>query len=214
MKYLVFLLLIVVLSGCGMISKQYYYVPSVAHQQLRNRDEHRDFKMIYSKVAIRNAGGDSIGSVTSSNGVGHPLLMGPVVPVIPVGGFFQKRSSRFEMDVNIRSNNGYLMPMAIDSNDYKKKRDSLNALKVGKVQQLSSQCYMIVNDTVKVPLKVEEFFLGNTGGHSYRIDADIKFRKVKTMKLVTGNAILDSTFKKITFKRKSRIKYDFLMLGY
>ena len=101
------------------------------------------------------------------------------------------------------------MPMAIDSNNYKRKRDSLNALKIGTRAELTnSGCYLLVNDTLKVPLRVNEYFRGNTKGHSYWITSDIKFRKVKTMKLVTGNAILDATLSKITFKRKSRIKFD------
>jgi hypothetical protein len=74
-----------------MISKQYYYVPSVPHQAYKTRFAHADFKMIYNKIRVSGKTGDSIGSITVSNGIGHPLMMGPLVfPVIPVGGFFEK----------------------------------------------------------------------------------------------------------------------------
>jgi hypothetical protein len=106
------------------------------------------------------------------------------------------------------------MALVIDSTDYKKVRDSLNALKVGKVAPLNgSSCYMIVNNRAKIPLHTNEFFLGNGSGHAYRLSADIKFGKVKTMKLVTGNALLDSTLKNITFKRKGKIVFNLLGPG-
>jgi len=185
-------------------------VPDVPHQVIKKRPGHSDFKYIYSKIKVTGKAGDSIGSATISNGFGHPLLMGPLIfPVIPVGGIANKTTSRFVMELTVNCNEGYFMSMAIDSNAYKRKRDSLNALKTGTRTELNTGgCYLLVNDTLKVPLRVSEYFLGNNGGHSYWITSDIKFRKVKNMKLVTGNAILDSTFNKITFTRKSRIKYD------
>lgn len=215
MKYFVLLLAIIGLSGCASVSKQYYYVPSVTHQTLRDHYRHSDFKMIYSQVKISSQAGDSIGTITTDNGVGHPLLMGPVIfPVIPVGGFFQKIDGGFSMSVNINCNNKYFMPLAIDSNAYKRKRDSLNSLKISTEAPLSNgQCYMIGNDTLKIPLHVKEFFMGYTTGHSYAFTSDIRFRKVNTMKLVTGNALLDSTLKNITFKRKSRIKFEIIGPG-
>lgn len=73
---------------------------------------------------------------------------------------------------------------------------------------------MIVNDTLKVPLNTAEFFMGRTNSHSYWMTSDVRFRKVKTMRLITGNALLDSALKGITFKRKSRIKLDLLGPGY
>jgi len=73
---------------------------------------------------------------------------------------------------------------------------------------------MIVNDTLKVPLKVGEFFMGHTKSHSYWMTADIRFRKVKSLKLITGNTLLDSTLKHVTFKRTSRIKFDLVGPGY
>ena len=216
MKYFAILLLMAGLSGCAVISKQYYYTPSVTHQTIKNHHDHSDYKVIYSKVRITNQAGDSVGSVTTSNGFGHPLLMGPLIfPVIPVGGMFNKRTSRFLIDVDVRSSQEYFMSIAVDSTDYKRVRDSLNALKIGKVVSLNnSSCYMIVNGTSKIPLRTEEFFLGNNKGHSYRLTADLKFRKVKIMKLVTGNALLDSTLKNITFKRKGRIVFTLLGPGY
>jgi len=213
MKHLAMLLLIACLSGCAVVSKQYYYLPSVSHQSLKNiYSHHSDYKMVYSRLKVTNRAGDSVGSITTSNGFGHPLLMGPLIfPVIPVGGFFNKSTSRFLIDVEFLSTKGYFMSLAIDSNDYKRVRDSLNALKIGTAASLNgSRCYMIVNSTSKVPLHNKEFFMGSNAGHAYRLTADVKFRKVKTMKLVTGNALLDSTLKNITFKRKSRIVFNLL----
>ncbi len=215
-KYAAFILAVAILQGCAMISKQYYYVPSVPHQTFKGRFSHSDFKMIYNKIRVSGKGGDSIGSIAVSNGIGHPLMMGPVVfPVIPVGGFFQKIDSKFILELTVNSNDGYFMPMAIDSNDYKRVRDSLSALKISTKGPLSgSQCYMMVNDTLKIPLRAEEFFMGYPKSHSYWMTSDIKFRKAKTIRLVTGNALLDSTLKNVTFTRKSRIKFDLVGPGY
>ena len=215
MKHLVFLLIIMGLSGCAVVSKRYSYTPSGNHQTIKSHPKHADYKIVYNKVNIVNSAGDSIGSITTSHGFGHPLLMGPFVPVIPVGGIFNKRTSRFMMEVDVRCSKEYFMLMAIDSNNYKRVRDSLNALNIRKVAPLTgSSCYMIVNDTLKVPLHTEEFSFDNSTGHSYRLSANIKFTKVKTMKLVTGNALLDSTLKNITFKRKGKIVFNLIGPGY
>jgi hypothetical protein len=209
------LLALLFCSGCAVISKQYYYVPSVPHQTFKSRLKYSDFKMIYSKVRVSGKAGDSVGSVTVSNGVGQPLLMGPFLPVIPVGGFFQKSRSQFMLELTVNCNDGYFMPLAIDSNDYKRVRDSLNALKISTKHLLQGgQCYMIVNDTLRVPLHTGEFFMNHNNSHSYWMDASIRFRKVKTMRLVTGNALLDNTLKDVTFKRKSRIKFELIGPGY
>ena len=215
-KYAAIFLALLVCSGCAMISKQYYYVPSVPHQASKTRFAQSDFKMIYNKFKVSGKAGDSIGSVSVSNGIGHPLMMGPLVfPVIPVGGFFEKIDSRFLLEFSVSTSNGYFMPLAIDSNHYKRIRDSLILRKIATKRLLNSdQCYIIVNDTLKVPLITREFFMGRTNGHSYWMTANIKFRKVKTMKLVTGNALLDSTLRNVTFKRKSRIKFDLIGPGY
>jgi len=214
-KHYALLIALLACSGCGIISKQYYYVPSVTHQTIKGRFSHSDFKMINSKFSVSNKAGDSIGSITTSNGIGHPLLMGPLLPVIPVVGFFQKSDSRFVMEMTVNSNEGYFMPLAIDSNDYKSVLDSLRISKISTKRPLqNSQCYMIVNDTLKVPLKVGEFFMGHTKSHSYWMTADIRFRKVKSLKLTTGNTLLDSTLKHVTFKRLSRIKFDLVGPGY
>ena len=216
MKYLGFLFIMALLSGCAIISKQYYYEPSVAHQTIKRRYSHSDAKMIYYKVPIPGRLGDTIGSINTSNGIGHPLLMGPLLfPVIPVGGIFQKTTESFMMEITVNCNINYFLPLAIDSNDYKKKRDSLDALKFALELQLNTrQCYLIANDTARIPLHIKEYFMGSNTAHSYRINADTRFRKIKTLKLITGNALLDSTLNQITFKRNSRIKFDFIGPGY
>src|SRR5579862_7108558 len=102
MKYLAILLIVVEFSGCAVVSKQYYYMPSVTHQSTKNHPGHSDYKVVYSKVKVTNKAGDSIGTITTSNGFGHPVLMGPLIfPVIPVGGAFNKSTSRFLIDVDV-----------------------------------------------------------------------------------------------------------------
>jgi hypothetical protein len=209
MKYFFFFLLIVGISGCSVVNKQYYYVPETAHHTLKTKDGY--FKMLYSQIEISGLSGDSIGSISTSNGIGEPLLAGPpFLPFIPVGlaGLFYKREHLFIMDFSIKCNEGYFMLLAIDSNGHKRISDSLSKLRIGKAVPLNiNDCYMIINNSKKIPLHIEEFFMGSTVGHSYRMIADTRFGKVNSMKLVTGNAMLDSTLKKITFKRKHRITY-------
>jgi hypothetical protein len=212
MKHLALLLIVAGLTGCGIISKQYYYVPSVAHKATKTRNGYPDDKIVYSSVKVTNKTGDSIGTITTDHGFGHPLLIGPFLPVIPIGGIFNKQTSRFSMELDVRCSKEYLMLMAIDSNDYKKGRDSLNAVKIRKVAPLkSSNCYIIANGTKKIPLFTDAFFFDKKStGYNYTLTADIKFTKIKTMKLVTGNALLDSTLKNITYKRKGKIVFNLL----
>lgn len=106
------------------------------------------------------------------------------------------------------------MPLSIDSSDYKRIKDSLNVSISTQCRLPYSQCYMIVNDTLKIPLKADEVFMNHTHSHSYWLTADVRFREVRSLKLVTGNPLLDSTLKHITFTRKSRIKVDLLGPGY
>jgi len=216
MKYIGLLFIIICLSGCAIISKQYYYEPSVAHQTIKGYYSHLDAKMIFYKVSIPGKSGDTIGTINTSNGVGHPLLMGPLLfPVIPVGGFFQKTTESFMMELAVNCKSSSFMSLAIDSNDYKKKRDSLYALNLALEVQLNTRnCYLIANDTTRIPLQVQEFFMRSNIAHSYRLSAATHFRKIKTLRLVTSNALLDSTLNKITFRRKSRIKFDLIGPGY
>jgi hypothetical protein len=215
-KYTAIFFILLVSSGCAMISKQYYYVPSVPHQTVKTRFGHSDFKMIYNKIRVSGQAGDSIASITVSNGIGHPLMMGPIVfPVIPVGGFFQKADSKFIFELSVNCSQADFMSMAIDSNDYKRILDSLRIKKIAtKLELPGSACYMIVNDTLKIPLKTSEFMIGNTTGHSYWMTSAVPFRKIKTLKLVTGNPMLDNTLKNVTFNRRSRIKFDLIGPGY
>ena len=198
MKYLFLALLIVGISGCSVVSKQYYYVPETAHHTIKTKDGY--FKMHYSQLEITGLSGDSIGSIRTSNGIGEPLFAGPpFLPVIPVGlaGLFYKREHLFVMDFSIKCNNGYFMLLAIDSNRYKRISDSLSKLKIATAAPLNTDdCYMVINSSKKIPLHTEEFFMGNNAGHSYRMLAYTRFGKVNTMRLVTGNPILDSTLKK------------------
>jgi hypothetical protein len=209
MRYLMLFLVIIGLSSCAVVSKQYYYTPSVPHQTVKSHPAY--FKMINSKVKISGLAGDSVGVISTSNGIGQSLLAGPpYLPVIPVGlvTMFDKNERQFVIDMSVRSNSGYFMSLAIDTADFKKTRDSLNARKIAKSANLNTgDCYMIINGSKKVPLHTSEFFMGSTAGHSYRLMADIPFRKVKTLRLVTGNPILDSTLKTIMYKRKYRITY-------
>lgn len=190
MKYPVFLFAVVWLSGCASIAKQYYYEPSVAHRQVKSRMPHTDYKMVYSEVFIRAKSGDTIGSLTTANGTGQPLLMGPLLPVIPVGGIFQKSRGTFEMQMTVNCSRGRLPPLD------------------------PARCYMIVNDTEKVPLRVSESVTGDTTLHRYSFYCNARFSNIKTMRLVTGNDLLDGTLQNVVFNRKSRIKFDLIGPGY
>jgi hypothetical protein len=209
MKYFIFFLFIVGISGCSLVSKQYYYVPNAPHHTIKDKDGY--FKMVRSQIEISDTSGNNIGTVTTSNGIGAPLFAGPpYLPVVPVGlvDMFYKRDHQFILDINVECNNGHFMALAIDSNDYKKVRDSLNTLRVATAVRLNTnECYMIVNGLKKIPLHTEEFFMGSPLRHNYRMVADIRFKKVNTMQLVTGNAILDNALKNTTFKRRHRITY-------
>lgn len=209
MKYLSLLLIVALFSSCSVVSRQTYYVPSVSHQTIKDHGGY--FKMLYSRFGVADSSGKSIGTITTSNGIGNMLLMGPpFVPVIPVGfaDVFYKQDHEFLVDININCNYGYFTSLAIDSNEYKTKNDSLKALNRYTAANFNTtQCYMIVNNSKKVPLHAEEFFMGSQQGHKYRLQADVRFSKVKTMRLVTGNAMLDSTLKNITFTRKHRFTY-------
>jgi len=92
MKYLAYFLIIICFTGCSVVSKQYYYVPAAPHSTEKKRAGYS--KMIYSIVDIPDSSGNNIGSITTSNGAGIPLFVGPAyVPVVPVGiiAVFNKR---------------------------------------------------------------------------------------------------------------------------
>ncbi len=193
-----------------MVSKQWYYVPSAAHQTIKTRDIY--FKVVRQQFDIADSSGKPIGTIGTSNGQGLPLLGGPLfLAVFPVGlvNIFYKGNVQFEMDLLETPRDGYFMSLAIDSDSYKTIVDSLKALRIMTVRPLKTNaCYMIVNGTKKVPLHVSEYFLGFTTSHSYRLRASIRFGQVRTVTIVTGNPMLDRVLKNITFKRKSRIIFD------
>ena len=209
-NFLIFLLLVTLCSGCSVVSKQWYYVPSTAHQSIKTRETY--FKVVRQQFDIADSLGKPIGTLGTSNGLGLPLLGGPLfLAVFPVGlvNIFYKGNVQFEMDLLETPRDGYFMPLAIDSDSYKTTRDSLKALRIMTVRPLKTTgCYMIVNGTKKVPLHVSEYFLGFTTSHSYRLRANIRFAQVRTVTIVTGNPMLDRVLKNITFKRKSRIIFD------
>jgi len=171
--------------------------------------------MIRSQVGISDSTGNNIGSITTSNGIGTPVLAGPpYLPVLPVGiaslvySLHKGADNRFVMDIDIKCKAGYFTSLAIDSNSYKRINDSLNAKGVRTAVPLNTNdCYMIVNNSKKIPLHAREFFMGNGAGHSYRLYSDVKFSNVNTLRLVTGNATLDNALKDVTFKRRHRYTY-------
>jgi hypothetical protein len=214
-KYLAYFLILTCCSGCSVVSKQYYYVPTAAHET--TKEIVGGTKMIYNKVELTDSAGKHIGSMSTSNGIGIPLLMGPpYVPVVPVGVVwaFSKKLRQFQMDVTIRPDEGYFMTLAVDSNSYKILRDSLTAKKVGTGAYLhTTGCYLIVNGSTKVPLRVRENFMQQTNAHDYRFSAPIGFGRVLTLSIVTGNPLLDARLKNLVFKRKKRLTYFLLGLS-
>jgi hypothetical protein len=208
-KYLSYLMIMFGCSGCSVVSKQYYYVPDAAH--LTTNDRRTYAKMLYYHVEMADSSGKDIGSITTSNGAGLPLFLGPsYLPVLPVGivVLFSKKLRQFQMDITIHCDNGYFMTLAIDSNNCKRIGDSLAALRICTAADLhTTGCYMIINDSTKVPLRVSEYFMGQTNAHSYRMSAPVGFRKVRTMTIVTGNAQLDRCLKNIIFRQNKRVTY-------
>ncbi len=158
-KHLIYFILIAICTSCSLVSKQYYYVPASAHTTIKDRAGY--FKMLRSQVDISDSLGKSIGSVVTSNGIGVTLLAGPpYVPVFPVGlvSVFYKGETQFVMDIDVRVSGGYLMPLATDSNIYKKTSDSLTALgRFTAAHVNTNNCYMIVNGKKKIPLQIKEF---------------------------------------------------------
>jgi hypothetical protein len=132
------------------------------------------------------------------------------VPVVPVGiiAVLDKRKRDFGIDVTVNVNDGYFMSLAVDSSNYKRVRDSLVAKRVETAAYLpATGCYMIVNGSKKVPLRVKEYFMQQTHSHNYRMYASVGFGKVRTITIVTGNPLLDSCLKNLVFKRKKRITH-------
>ncbi len=195
-----------------MVSKQYYYVPATVHQTIKSEDGY--VKMVHQRIEISDSSGKHIGAVSTSNGIGVPLLAGPpYLPVLPVGlvTVFYKGDEQFEMDIIVSPDDGYFLTLAIDSDGYKKTRDSLSALRVMTARPLqTTACYIMVNGSKKVPLRVSEYFMGSTKSHSYRMAADIRFGSVRRVTIVTGNPLLDQALKNITFKRNSRLTHAVL----
>ncbi len=209
-KYLAYFLMMICSAGCSVVSKQYYYIPAAAHSTTKGQAGYA--KMIYSKVDVPDSSGNNIGSITTSNGAGIPLFAGPAyVPVVPVGiiAVFNKRERYFGIDITLNVNDGYFMALAVDSNKYKKVNDSLTALNIATAADLhTTNCYMIVNGSTKVPLRVTEYFMHLKNSHSYQMYAPIGFGKVRTVSIVTGNALLDRCLKNIIFERKKRITHS------
>lgn len=205
-KYLVYFLILISGSGCSVVSKQYYYVPTTSHLTIKGRGSY-----IGSKVDITDCAGKNIGSITTGNGMGIPLFLGPpYLPVVPVAivSVFSKKLRQFEIDIAVNADEGYFMALAVDSNNYKKVNDSLAAIKVGTAVDLqTSSCYMIVNGSTKIPLRVRGYFMGQTHSHNYRMYATVAFGKVRTMTIVTGNPLLDNRLKSLVFKRKKRLSF-------
>lgn len=193
-------------SGCSVVSRQYYYVPTATHLTIKDRGSY-----IGSQVDIADLSGKNIGSITTSNGVGIPLFLGPpYLPVVPVGilSVFSKKLRQFEIDIAVNPGEGYFMALAVDSNNYKRVNDSLAALRKGTAVDLqTTRCYMIVNGSTKIPLRVKGYFMGQSNSHSYRMYAPVGFGKVRTMTIVTGNPLLDNCLKNMVFKRKKRLFY-------
>ena len=167
--------------------------------------------MLSSQFEVSDPSGKYVGTMTTNDGIGVPLLIGPpYLPVAPIGlvTIFYKRVTDFQIDINIRCNDGYFMPLAIDSGRYKRISDSLNALgKMTAAGLNTNDCYIIVNGSKKLPLQVKEFFMGSANVHSYQLFAPIPFAKVRTLSIFTGNPLLDNTLKNMTFRRKKRLTY-------
>jgi len=146
---------------------------------------------MHTEFEISDTTGRYIGTMTTSNGIGVPLLIGPpYLPVAPVGlvTIFSKRATDLQMDISIRCND---TAVRLDTN----------------------ACYIIVNGSKQKQLHVKEFLRGSTSMHSYQLYAPIRFAKVRTLSIITGNPILDHTLKNMTFRRKKRLMHCIIGLS-
>lgn len=87
--------------------------------------------MIRPQFEITDTSGNPMATMTTSNGIGIPLLAGPpFIPVLPVGiaYIFYKRIHYFVMDLNIRSSDSTGKKLAIDTNN----------------------CYIVINGTKRI----------------------------------------------------------------
>src|ERR1700743_1893531 len=126
-----------------MVNKQYYYTTSAPHTIIPG--DRRYYKIAYNQFDVAGPAGTSVGSVTTSNGYGRPLLGGPLyVPFIPFGlvTMFIKNETNFSLDINVKSNDGYFAALNLDSARYKTISDSLNALRIMTAVRLNTaNCY-------------------------------------------------------------------------
>lgn len=200
------------ICGCSVVNRQYYYTTTAPHT-FENGDP-RYYRITYNKFNVNGPLGAPAGSVTTSNGFGRPLFTGPLyVPFIPVGlvTLFVRNETRFILDVRVESNDGYFGALNLDSTAYKAISDSINALhNTASVRLNTVNCYLLVNGSKKIPLQVREDFSGDRKVCGYHMFADVGFSKVRAFKIVTGNALLDSTLKDVTFRRNSRITYNLI----
>src|ERR1700754_1514390 len=105
---------------------------------------------------------------------------------------FYKRIHYFVMDLNIRcSSDSNFKNLAIDTNN----------------------CYIIVNDSKKMPARTHDLFMGRPGEHNYRLSVPIRFAKVHSLTITTGNIFLDNELKNITFHRRKRLTHSILGPG-
>jgi hypothetical protein len=147
--------------------------------------------MIHSQFAITDTSGKPVATMNTSNGVGIPILAGPpYIPVLPVAiiSIFYKRIHYFVMDLNIRSSDSNRKNLAIDTDN----------------------CYIIVNGAKKIPVKTHDIFMGRPGEHNYRLSLPIRFAKVHSLTITTGNPLLDQALKNITFYRRKRLTHSIL----
>jgi hypothetical protein len=213
MRYLIVLLLITFFTSCSTISKEYYYLPE--NHQYKASNKERGLNTLSCEITLTDSSGKNIGTFSTSHGLGKSLFAGPLyLPVIPVF-FIPSGDSDFLMDINIHCDSSNFIPTAIDIVSHNRIQDSLNARHTFTGEMLDTkECYLLINDSIKVPLLVHEYFLGQTTKyHSYRLFANFPFKKIKTFRLITGNPLLDSNIQNIVFKRKKRIAFYYECLS-
>ncbi|HEY4289576.1 MAG TPA: hypothetical protein VGN00_20890 [Puia sp.] len=186
---LICLLLITSFTSCSIVSKQYYYLPDPPRPIVKDHSSY--IKMILPQFTITDTSGKTLANLATSNGIGIPLFAGPpYIPVLPVAivSVFYKQIHYFVMDLRITGSDANLAKLAIDTNN----------------------CYMLVDGTKKILLKAHQLLMDRPGEYDYRLSVPIRYAKIRSLTISTGNPLLDRSLNNVIFHRKKRLTHSII----
>jgi hypothetical protein len=77
----------------------------------------------------------------------------------------------------------------------------------------TNNCYLIINGSKKIPVKTHDLFMGRPGEHNYRLSVPIRFAKVHSLTITTGNPLIDQSLKNVIFHRRKRLNHSIIGPG-